>query len=171
MRTKPTNNGTLVGLEGFRTGPPKRRQRFYRECKENIWAPCRGRLHRPLAAAVPPPLFTSNKREASLDVGNRGIQKCDSVDTLSLVIKCLGGGGYELGDLLVPFIDKEPSPSGGQVNTLEGKTTAVIAVMRGNPKDGYTHLHSNKHCKQRIVRVLLDRTEQLRKLGKYYCTT
>ncbi len=41
-------------------------------------------------------------------------------------------------------------------NPTEGKTTAVIAVMRGNPKDGYTRLRSNKHCKQRIVRVLLD---------------
>ncbi len=28
--------------------------------------------------------------------------------------------------------------------------------MRGNPKDGYTRLRSNKHCKQRMVRVLLD---------------
>jgi hypothetical protein len=28
--------------------------------------------------------------------------------------------------------------------------------MRGNPKDGYTRQCSNKHCKQRIVRVLLD---------------
>jgi hypothetical protein len=41
-------------------------------------------------------------------------------------------------------------------NPLEGKTTAVIAVMRGNPKDGCTRLHSNKHCKQRMVQVLLD---------------
>jgi hypothetical protein len=41
-------------------------------------------------------------------------------------------------------------------NPLEGKTTAVIAVMRGNPKDGYTRLCSNKHCKQRMVHVLLD---------------
>jgi hypothetical protein len=41
-------------------------------------------------------------------------------------------------------------------NPPEGKTTAVIAVMRGNPKDGYTRQHSNKHCKQRLVRVLLD---------------
>jgi hypothetical protein len=38
----------------------------------------------------------------------------------------------------------------------EGKTAAVIAVMRGNPKDGYTCQHSNKHCKQKIGRVLLD---------------
>jgi hypothetical protein len=29
-------------------------------------------------------------------------------------------------------------------NPPEGKTTAVIAVMRGNPKDGYTRQHSNK---------------------------
>jgi hypothetical protein len=41
-------------------------------------------------------------------------------------------------------------------NPPEGKTTAVIAVMRGNPKDGYTRLCSNKHCEQRMVRVLLD---------------
>ncbi len=41
-------------------------------------------------------------------------------------------------------------------NPSEGRTTAVIAVMRGNPKDGYTHQCSNKHCKQKIVLVLLD---------------
>jgi hypothetical protein len=28
--------------------------------------------------------------------------------------------------------------------------------MKGTPKDGYTCLRSNKHCKQKIVRVLLD---------------
>jgi hypothetical protein len=28
--------------------------------------------------------------------------------------------------------------------------------MRGNPKDDYTHQRSNKHCKQKIERVLLD---------------
>ncbi len=41
-------------------------------------------------------------------------------------------------------------------NPPEGKTRAVIAVMRGNSKDGYTRLRSNKHCKQRMVQVLLD---------------
>ncbi len=41
-------------------------------------------------------------------------------------------------------------------NPTEGRTTAVIAVMRGNPKDGYTHQHSNKHCKQKMEQVLLD---------------
>jgi hypothetical protein len=41
-------------------------------------------------------------------------------------------------------------------NPTEGRTTAMIAVMRGNPKDGYTHQCSNKNCKQKIVRVLLD---------------
>jgi hypothetical protein len=41
-------------------------------------------------------------------------------------------------------------------NPPEGKTTAVIAVIRGNPKDGYTRQRSNKHCKQRIVWALLD---------------
>jgi hypothetical protein len=38
----------------------------------------------------------------------------------------------------------------------EGKTTAVIAVMRGKPKDGYHHCHSNTNYKQILVQVLLD---------------
>jgi hypothetical protein len=42
-------------------------------------------------------------------------------------------------------------------NPSEGSTTAVVAVMRGNPTDGYTCQSSNKHCKQKIVQVLLDR--------------
>jgi hypothetical protein len=29
----------------------------------------------------------------------------------------------------------------------EGSTTAVVVVMGGSPKDGYTHQCSNKHCK------------------------
>jgi hypothetical protein len=41
-------------------------------------------------------------------------------------------------------------------NPTEGRTTAVIAVMSGNPKDGYTRQRRNKHCKQKIVRVLLN---------------
>jgi hypothetical protein len=42
-------------------------------------------------------------------------------------------------------------------NLPKGKTTAVIAVMRDNPKDGYTRQRIKKNCKQRLVRVLLDR--------------
>ncbi len=38
----------------------------------------------------------------------------------------------------------------------EGKTTAVVAVMRGRPKHSHHHQHSNKHYKQKLVRVLLD---------------
>ncbi len=41
-------------------------------------------------------------------------------------------------------------------NPSKGRTAAVIAVMRGNPKDGYTCQGSNKHYKQKIVQVLLD---------------
>ncbi len=41
-------------------------------------------------------------------------------------------------------------------NPTGGRTTAVIAVMRGNPKHCYTHQCSNKHCMQKIVQVLLD---------------
>jgi hypothetical protein len=38
----------------------------------------------------------------------------------------------------------------------EGKTKAIIAVMKGKPKDGYHFHHSNKHYKQKLVQVLLD---------------
>ncbi len=38
----------------------------------------------------------------------------------------------------------------------EGRTNAIVAVMRGRPKDGHHHQPSNKHYKQKLVRVLLD---------------
>jgi hypothetical protein len=38
----------------------------------------------------------------------------------------------------------------------EGKTTAIIAVVRGKPKHGHHCQRSNKNYKQKIVRVLLD---------------
>jgi hypothetical protein len=38
----------------------------------------------------------------------------------------------------------------------EGRTTAIIAVMRGKPKNGHHCQHSNKHYKQKLVWVLLD---------------
>ncbi len=38
----------------------------------------------------------------------------------------------------------------------DGKTTAIIAVVRGKPKDGHHRHRSNKHYKQKLVRVLLD---------------
>jgi hypothetical protein len=37
----------------------------------------------------------------------------------------------------------------------EGRTTAIVAVMRGRPKHGHHHQCSNKHYKQKLVRVLL----------------
>ncbi len=38
----------------------------------------------------------------------------------------------------------------------EGKTTAIVAVMRGRPKHGCNRQCSNKHLKQKLVRVLSD---------------
>ena len=38
----------------------------------------------------------------------------------------------------------------------EGKTTAIVAVMRGRPKHGHHQQRSNKHYKQKLVWVLLD---------------
>ncbi len=41
-------------------------------------------------------------------------------------------------------------------NPPEGKTIAVVAVMRGKLKHGYHCHRSNKHYKKQIVRVLLE---------------
>jgi hypothetical protein len=38
----------------------------------------------------------------------------------------------------------------------EGKITAIVAVMRGRPIPGHHRQRSNKHYKQKLVRVLLD---------------
>jgi hypothetical protein len=38
----------------------------------------------------------------------------------------------------------------------EGRTTAIVAVMRGRPKHGHHHQCINKHYKQKLVQVLLD---------------
>jgi hypothetical protein len=38
----------------------------------------------------------------------------------------------------------------------EGKTTAIVAVMRGRPKHSHYHQRRNKHAKQKLVGVLLD---------------
>ncbi len=38
----------------------------------------------------------------------------------------------------------------------EGKTTAIVAVMRSRPKHSHHHQRSNKHDKRKLVRVLLD---------------
>jgi hypothetical protein len=38
----------------------------------------------------------------------------------------------------------------------EGKTTTLVAVMRGRPKHSHHRENSNKHYKQKLVRVLLD---------------
>ncbi len=38
----------------------------------------------------------------------------------------------------------------------EGKTTTIVAVMRGRPKHSHHHQDSNKNYKQKLVRVLLD---------------
>jgi hypothetical protein len=38
----------------------------------------------------------------------------------------------------------------------EGKTTAIVAVMRGRPKHSHHRQHSNKHYKRKLVGVLSD---------------
>jgi hypothetical protein len=38
----------------------------------------------------------------------------------------------------------------------EGKTTTIVAVMRGRPKHSHHRQCSNKHYKQKLVQILLD---------------
>ncbi len=38
----------------------------------------------------------------------------------------------------------------------EGRTTAIVALMRGKPNNGHHHQRSNKHYKQKLAWVLLD---------------
>ncbi len=38
----------------------------------------------------------------------------------------------------------------------EGRTNAIVAVMRGRPKHGHHYQCRNKHYKQKLMRVLLD---------------
>jgi hypothetical protein len=38
----------------------------------------------------------------------------------------------------------------------EGKTTTIVAVMRGQPKNSYHQHPSNKHYKKKLVQILLD---------------
>ncbi len=38
----------------------------------------------------------------------------------------------------------------------EGKTTTIVAVMRGRPKHSHHRHSNNNHYKQKLVRVLLD---------------
>jgi hypothetical protein len=38
----------------------------------------------------------------------------------------------------------------------EGRTTAIVTMMRGRPKHSCHRQHSNKNYKQKLVRVLLD---------------
>ncbi len=87
------------------------------ECGGKHSAPHRGRLRRPLVATALKPLLAFSARGTRLAGGSRGIQKCDSVEPLSLVIKCLGGGGHESEDSKVRTFEKRPSLSRDQVNT------------------------------------------------------
>jgi hypothetical protein len=38
----------------------------------------------------------------------------------------------------------------------EGRTTAIVAVIKGRPKRSHHRQRSNKHYKQKLVQVLLD---------------
>ncbi len=63
-------------------------------------------------------------------------------------------------DMLTSSSQKEGIPKKSSIlpkqDPPEGKTTAIVAVMRGRPKHGHHRQRSNKHYKQKLVRVLLD---------------
>ncbi len=66
----------------------------------------------------------------------------------------------DAGDVMVmsPSLSKNVHDSYSTLTTQnppEFKTMAVIAVMRGKPKDGYHRHRSTKHYQQKLVQVLL----------------
>jgi hypothetical protein len=85
MQTELANRGTLVGsMDGIRSAHLSGGEGF-------TWNV--GRTIGILTVTVLNPLFIFFARGTCLEGGKRGVQKCDSVDPISLVIKCLGGGG------------------------------------------------------------------------------
>ncbi len=65
----------------------------------------------------------------------------------------------EAGDVMMTTSDKK----GNLLNKMkvtpnkdppEGKTTAIVAVMRGRPKHGYHRQRSSKHYTGKLVQVL-----------------
>jgi hypothetical protein len=77
----------------------------------------------------------------SNDLSNASVSKAGD---LIMTSSCQKGGILKKNSIL----PKKDPP--------EGKTTAIVAVMRGRPEHGHHRQHSNKHYKQKLVRVLLD---------------
>ncbi len=87
-----------------------------------------GRLRRPVWRLCQSPDSSFLQGGRRLEGGNRGVKKSDSVDLLTLVIKCLGGGGHELEDSKVRTFSKRPFSPGDQVNTHTLLPKVLIAT-------------------------------------------
>jgi hypothetical protein len=87
--------------------------------------------------ATPPTTIASNSNDASTT----------SVSKTSDVMMMLSSKTKGILKEKSTLLNKDPP---------EGKTTAIAAVMRSRPKHGHHHQGSNKHYKQKLVRVLLD---------------
>jgi hypothetical protein len=95
-----------------------------------------------------PPSIASN----SNDVSTASVSEAGDVMMTSF---------SEAGDVMMTSSDQKGNLLKKMNFTLnkdppEGKTTAIVAVMRNRPKHGHHHQHSNKHYKRKLVRVLLD---------------
>ncbi len=77
----------------------------------------------------------------SNDVGTASVSKAGDIMMMSSSQK------EEILNTNSPLPNKDPP---------EGKTTAIVAVMRCRHKHNHHHQCSNMHYKQKIVRVLLD---------------
>ena len=117
--------------EGIRLGSIGKTVINLREaCKKTKFTP-------PSPIKVTPKDVTSNKKDLGLTSGSNGDDVMMTSSTQNKEIEV----NYSTS------IKKNPP---------ERKTTALVAVMRGNLKNG-CHCHSsNKHYKKKIVRVLLD---------------
>jgi hypothetical protein len=96
-----------------------------------------------MSYAPPSPMKTTPTSIASNsdDVSTASVSKAGDIMMTSSIQK----GKILKNNSIIP--NKDPP---------EGRTTAIVAVMRGRPKHSHHRQRSNKHYKQKLVRVLLD---------------
>jgi hypothetical protein len=86
--------------------------------------------------ATPPSIASNSNDLSTASVGEAGEVMMMSSDQTGKLLKKKNGTH-----------NKDPP---------EGKTTTIVAVMRGRPKHSHHRQRSNTHYKQKIMRVLLD---------------
>jgi hypothetical protein len=90
---------------------------------------------------TPPSLIKATTKDVTSNGNNLGLTSVSNDDDVNMTSSTQN---EELQENYSTPVKESP---------LEGKTTAVVDVMRGNLKHGYHCHHSNKHYKKKIVWV------------------